>query len=71
MVKKRKIYHLFNKVKNKNEYYNSLAAMYRDNELIIHVSKYTLDRWDWSKPYKDANVEISKSFIKNNKTITL
>jgi len=32
-------------------YYTSLTALVLDNEEYVTVSKFTLDRHDWSKPY--------------------
>lgn len=40
--------------------YLSLTGLCLDNEEELNVSKFTLDRWGWKKPFKKDNIEIRK-----------
>lgn len=48
-----KIYHHTEKATGDHRYYTALSALCIDLEGELGVSKYTLDRWDWSKPYEN------------------
>lgn len=48
-----KIYHHTEKDTGDHRYYTSLTALCIDLEGELGVSKYTLDRWDWSAPYEN------------------
>lgn len=44
---------------NEHKYYGSLAAIFLDNN-ALGISKFTLDRYDWSKPFENSKVVIRK-----------
>lgn len=56
---KRRIFHLHIIETNEHKYYGSLAAIFLDNK-DLGVSKFTLDRYDWSKPFENSKVVIRK-----------
>ena len=51
----RRIFHLEIKSENSHKYYGSLSALVEEN-IDIGISKFTLDRYDFSKPYENENV---------------
>jgi len=62
----RKIFHLEIKATNNHSYYGDLAAVFRTNKKLF-VSKFTLDRWDWSKEFENGTCIIRKSNIEISK----
>ena len=57
------IFHFESKKENIHKYYGSLTALMSDND-DIGISKFTLDRWDFRKPYENEKVIIRKSILK-------
>lgn len=57
---KRRIFHLHLKSANEHKYYGSLAAVFLDNT-NLGVSKYTLDRYDFTTPFENEICIIRKS----------
>ena len=58
----RRIFHLELKEDNSHKYYGSLSALVEENT-DIGISKFTLNRYDFSKPYEneiDALIEQLK-----------
>jgi len=51
----RKIYHL--KQNGKHSYYGSLQAVFNANK-ELGVSKFTLDRWDWTNEYVNDKIKL-------------
>lgn len=49
---KRRIFHLELKAPSEHKYYGSLAAIFLDNK-DLGVSKFTLDRYDFSEPFEN------------------
>jgi hypothetical protein len=58
---KRRIFHLHIKL-GTNKYYGSLQALFLDNK-YLGVSKFTLDRYDFVKPFENEVCVINKSFV--------
>lgn len=58
---KRRIFHLHIKPKT-NKYYGSLQALFLDNK-ELGVSKFTLDRYDFVKPFENEVCIIRKGFM--------
>ena len=63
IFKMRKIFHLTKKEDASQCYYSTLVALVRDNH-NLGVSKATLDRFDFSKPFENSKIIIIKSVIK-------
>ena len=61
--KMRKIFHLEIKSENSHKYYGSLSALCSENT-NLGVSKFTLDRFDFSEPFENATCIIRKSVMK-------
>ena len=64
----RRIFHLEIKSENSHKYYGSLSALVEEN-IDIGISKFTLDRYDFSKPYENEKVIIRKSFLKTKSQV--
>ncbi len=58
----RKIFHLELKAESAHKYYGSLSALFKSHK-DVGVSKFTLDRWDWSKEFENGTCIIRKSNI--------
>lgn len=61
----RKIFHIEIKSDSSHKYYGSLSALVNDNS-NLKISKFTLDRYDFSKDYEDFFCVIRKSVMKTN-----
>ena len=59
---KRKIFHLTIKATGEHKYYGSLAAVFLDNK-DLQVSKFSLDRYDFSIPFENDVCIIRKGFM--------
>lgn len=59
---KRRIFHLTIKATGEHKYYGSLAAIFLDNK-DLGVSKFTLDRYDFSTPFENEICIIRKDFV--------
>ena len=57
-----KIFHLELKAEKAHRYYGSLSALFKYNK-DIGVSKFTLDRYNWSNVFENDRVIIRKSLI--------
>jgi len=64
----RRIFHLELKEDNSHKYYGSLSALVEENT-DIGISKFTLDRYDFSKPYENEIVIIRKSVLKTKSQV--
>lgn len=58
----RKLYHLIRKQDLNHCYYATLVALVRETK-DLGVSKGTLDRFDFSKPYENEKYIIHKSIV--------
>lgn len=59
---KRRIFHLELKAPSEHKYYGSLAAVFMNNT-DLGVSKFTLDRYDFSIPFENEVCIIRKDFV--------
>ena len=59
---KRRIFHLTIKATSEHKYYGSLAALFLD-EKDLGVSKFTLDRYDFTVPFENEFCIIKKGFM--------
>jgi len=59
---KRKLFHLTIKATGEHKYYGSLTAVFLDNK-HLNVSKFTLDRHDFTNPFENEVCKISKCII--------
>ena len=66
--KMRKIFHLEIKSEKSNKYYGSLSALCSENT-NLGVSKFTLDRFDFSEPFENATCIIRKSVMKTTGSV--
>ncbi|HEX8334506.1 MAG TPA: hypothetical protein VF622_17915 [Segetibacter sp.] len=55
----KKLFHVYLKTKDDHKYYGSLKAIF-DDKNDVGVSKFTLDRYDFSKPFENEKVIIRK-----------
>ncbi len=55
----RKIFHLYLKEKDKHRYYGSLQALFNHFK-NLGVSKFTIDRYDFTEPFENEKVIIRK-----------
>lgn len=62
MKKKHRVFHLTTKATGEHKYYGSLAAVFLDNK-DLGVSKFTLDRYKFSQPFKNDVCIIRKGFV--------
>ena len=66
--KMRKIFHLEIKSESSHKYYGSLSALCSENT-NLGVSKFTLDRFDFSEPFENATCIIRKSVMKTTGSV--
>jgi hypothetical protein len=66
--KMRKIFHLEIKSESSNKYYGSLSALCSENP-NLGISKFTLDRFDFSEPFENATCIIRKSVMKTTGSV--
>lgn len=59
---KRRIFHLTIKATGEHKYYGSLAAVFLDNKKL-QVSKFSLDRYDFTIPFENEVCIIRKAFM--------
>lgn len=59
---KRKLFHLTIKATGEHKYYGSLAAVFLDNK-VLNVSKFSLDRYDFTIPFENKVCIIRKAFM--------
>jgi hypothetical protein len=59
---KRKLFHITIKATVDHKYYGSLQALFLDNK-DLNVSKFTLDRYDFSQPFENEVCIILKGFM--------
>jgi hypothetical protein len=59
---KRKLFHLTIKASGEHKYYGSLAAVFLDNK-DLNVSKFSLDRYDFTIPFENEVCTIRKGFM--------
>ena len=64
----RKIFHLEIKSEGSHRYYGSLSALCSENP-NLGVSKFTLDRFDFSESFENAICIIRKSVIKTTGSV--
>ena len=64
----RKIFHLEIKSENSHKYYGSLSALCSENQ-NLGVSKFTLDRFDFSEPFENTICIIRKSVMKTTGSV--
>lgn len=63
-----KIFHIEIKVEMAHRYYGSLSELFK-NEKDIGISKFTLDRWDWTNAFENDICIIRKSNIRLSKRV--
>ena len=66
--KMRKIFHLEIKSEGSHMYYGSLSALCLENP-NLGVSKFTLDRFDFTEPFENAICIIRKSVMKTTGSV--
>jgi len=59
---KRKLFHLTIKATGEHKYYGSLSALFLDNK-DLQVSKFSLDRYDFTIPFQNDACIIRKGFM--------
>lgn len=59
---KRRLFHVQIKATGEHKYYGSLAAVFLDNK-DLGVSKFTLDRYDFLKPFESEVCVINKGLV--------
>lgn len=64
----RKIFHLQNKEDNSHKYYGSLSALCSENP-NLGISKFTLDRFDFTEPFENPTCIIRKSVMKTTGSV--
>lgn len=64
----RKIFHLEIKSEGSHKYYGSLSALCSENP-NLGISKFTLDRFDFSEPFENAICIIRKSVMKTTGSV--
>lgn len=64
----RKILHLEIKVDNSHKYYGSLSALCSENP-DLGISKFTLDRFDFTQPFENGICIIRKSVMKTTGSV--
>lgn len=64
----RKIFHLEIKAENSHKYYGSLSALCSENP-NLGISKFTLDRFDFTEPFENATCIIRKSVMKTTGSV--
>ena len=66
--KMRKIFHLEIKSENSHKYYGSLSSLCSENP-NLGVSKFTLDRFDFTEPFENGICIIRKSVMKTTGSV--
>ena len=66
----RKIFHLEIKSESSHKYYGSLSALCSENQ-NLGVSKFTLDRFDFTEPFENAICIIRKSVMKTTGSVQM
>lgn len=66
--KMRNIFHLEIKSESSHKYYGSLSALCSENP-NLGISKFTLDRFDFSEPFENATCIIRKSVMKTTGSV--
>ena len=66
--KMRKIFHLEIKSESSHNYYGSLSALCSENP-NLGISKFTLDRFDFTEPFENATCIIRKSVMKTTGSV--
>jgi len=64
----RKIFHLEIKSEGSHKYYGSLSALCLENP-NLGVSKFTLDRFNFSEPFENSICIIRKSVLKSTGSV--
>ena len=64
-IMKRKLFHLTIKATGEHKYYGSLAAVFLDNR-DLNVSKFSLDRYDFTTPFENEVCTIRKAFMSSS-----
>jgi hypothetical protein len=64
----RKIFHLEKKAEMAHRYYGSLSELFK-KENNIGISKFSLDRWDWTNAFENDICIIRKSNIQLSKRV--
>ena len=64
----KRLFHLTIKASGEHKYYGSLAAIFLDNK-DLGVSKFTLDRFDFSEPFENTTCIIRKSVMKTTGSV--
>ena len=64
----RKIFHLEIKSDSSHKYYGSLSALCSENP-NLGVSKFTLDRFDFTEPFENGICIIRKSVMKTTGSV--
>jgi len=64
----RKIFHLEIKSDNSHKYYGSLSALCSENH-NLGISKFTLDRFDFTEPFENTICIIRKSVMKTTGSV--
>ena len=64
----RKIFHLEIKSEGSHKYYGSLSALCLENP-NLGVSKFTLDRFNFSEPFENSICIIRKSVMKSTGSV--
>ena len=64
----RRLFHFEKKSDNSHKYYGSLSALCCDNA-DLGVSKFTLDRFDFTEPFENATCIIRKSVMKTTGSV--
>jgi hypothetical protein len=64
----RQIYHLHVLATDEHKYYGSLKAIF-DDKNDVGVSKFTLDRYKWDKPFSNEKVVIRKGVMKTTNDV--
>lgn len=64
----RKIFHLEIKSDNSHKYYGSLSALCSENP-NLGISKFTLDRFDFTEPFENSTCIIRKSVMKTTGSV--
>jgi hypothetical protein len=59
---KRKLFHLIIKATGEHKYYGSLSALFLDNK-DLQVSKFRLDRYDFTTHFDNDACIIRKGFM--------
>lgn len=60
-----KLFHLYIKSTGKDHYYGSLSGLFKNHN--IGISKFTLDRYDFSEPYENDLCVLKKGVFEKDK----